>query len=152
VSAYVASSAAVESREQPVRSVRSVRPADSVRALQHALYRAAKADPGRRFHALRDKIYRRDPGDAVPLRGAGAHASISPAVPCRTPSAQLNEHFNHSAKVDCVKVYLNSPCQVHLGQAHSSSGARDKLSHGVGWARFDSRRQTTCQRNDRSPI
>jgi RNA-directed DNA polymerase len=28
--------------------------------LQHALYRAAKADPGRRFHSLRDKIYRRD--------------------------------------------------------------------------------------------
>jgi retron-type reverse transcriptase len=26
----------------------------------HALYRAAKADPGRRFHALQDKIYRRD--------------------------------------------------------------------------------------------
>jgi RNA-directed DNA polymerase len=33
---------------------------DPVRAWQHALYRAAKADPGRRFHALRDKIYRRD--------------------------------------------------------------------------------------------
>jgi len=33
---------------------------DPVRALQHALYRAAKADPTRRFHALRDKIYRRD--------------------------------------------------------------------------------------------
>jgi group II intron reverse transcriptase/maturase len=33
---------------------------DSVRALQHALYRAAKADPGRRFHALSDKVYRRD--------------------------------------------------------------------------------------------
>jgi RNA-directed DNA polymerase len=33
---------------------------DPVRALQHALYRAAKADPERRFHALRDKIYRRD--------------------------------------------------------------------------------------------
>jgi len=31
-----------------------------VRALQHALYRAAKADPGRRFHSLRDKVYRRD--------------------------------------------------------------------------------------------
>jgi len=39
-----------------VGSVRS----DPVRALQHALYRAAKADPGRRFHALWDKIYRRD--------------------------------------------------------------------------------------------
>jgi group II intron reverse transcriptase/maturase len=33
---------------------------DPVRALQHALYRAAKADPGRRFHALWDKVYRRD--------------------------------------------------------------------------------------------
>ena len=33
---------------------------DPVRALQHALYRAAKADPGRRFHALSDKVYRRD--------------------------------------------------------------------------------------------
>jgi RNA-directed DNA polymerase len=28
--------------------------------LQHALYRAAKADPGRRFHALHDKVCRRD--------------------------------------------------------------------------------------------
>jgi len=35
-------------------------PADPVRALQHTLYRAAKADPGRRFHALWDKVYRRD--------------------------------------------------------------------------------------------
>jgi group II intron reverse transcriptase/maturase len=33
---------------------------DPVRALQHALYRAAKADPRRRFHALRDKVFRRD--------------------------------------------------------------------------------------------
>ena len=49
MSAVVASSAAVGSV-----------PADPVRALQHTLYRAAKADPGRRFHALQDKIYRRD--------------------------------------------------------------------------------------------
>ena len=42
-------------------------PADSgrsslgkVRALQHTLYRAAKADPGRRFHALWDKVWCRD--------------------------------------------------------------------------------------------
>jgi group II intron reverse transcriptase/maturase len=33
---------------------------DPVRALQHTLYRSAKADPERRFHALRDKVYRRD--------------------------------------------------------------------------------------------
>src|ERR671935_947840 len=33
---------------------------DKVRGLQRTLYRAAKADPGRRFHALYDKVYRRD--------------------------------------------------------------------------------------------
>ena len=41
MSAVLASSAAVGSA-----------PADPVRALQHALDRAAKADPGRRFHAF----------------------------------------------------------------------------------------------------
>ncbi len=48
MSADLASSAAVGSISDPVR------------ALQHALYRSAKADTGRRFHALRDKVYRRD--------------------------------------------------------------------------------------------
>jgi RNA-directed DNA polymerase len=33
---------------------------DRVRELQRALYRAAKADPERRFHALYDKVDRRD--------------------------------------------------------------------------------------------
>jgi hypothetical protein len=33
---------------------------DRVRALQHALYRAAKADPTRRFYTLFDKVYRSD--------------------------------------------------------------------------------------------
>ena len=33
---------------------------DKVRELQRTLYRAAKADPGDRFHALYDKVYRRD--------------------------------------------------------------------------------------------
>jgi RNA-directed DNA polymerase len=35
-------------------------PRDKVRELQRTLYRAAKADPERRFHALYDKVYRRD--------------------------------------------------------------------------------------------
>ncbi len=48
MSAVVASSAAKGSVVDPVR------------ALQHSLYRSAKADPGRRIHALRDKVYRRD--------------------------------------------------------------------------------------------
>ena len=33
---------------------------DRVRELQRTLYRAAKAVPGRRFHALYDKVYRSD--------------------------------------------------------------------------------------------
>jgi RNA-directed DNA polymerase len=56
VSADSASSAAVGSISDPVR------------ALQHALYRSAKADSGRRFHALHDKVYRRD----VMLRAWGS--------------------------------------------------------------------------------
>jgi len=41
-------------------AVRGSSPRDRVRALQHSLYREAKADPGRRFHALMDKVYRRE--------------------------------------------------------------------------------------------
>ncbi|MFY9263853.1 MAG: hypothetical protein WAO61_00255 [Solirubrobacterales bacterium] len=33
---------------------------DKTRELQRTLYRAAKADPQRRFHALYDKVHRRD--------------------------------------------------------------------------------------------
>ena len=33
---------------------------DKVRELRRTLYRAAKTDPGRRFHALYDKVSRRD--------------------------------------------------------------------------------------------
>lgn len=33
---------------------------DKVRELQRTLYRVAKEDPGRRFHALYDKVSRRD--------------------------------------------------------------------------------------------
>lgn len=55
----LASSAAVGSRSTSA-VVPSGEMDDPVRALQHALYRAAKADPGRRFHALSDKVSRRD--------------------------------------------------------------------------------------------
>jgi RNA-directed DNA polymerase len=39
---------------------RTTKKQDKVRELQRTLYRAAKADPGRRFHALYDKVHRRD--------------------------------------------------------------------------------------------
>jgi RNA-directed DNA polymerase len=42
--------------------------------LQRALYRAAKADPGRRFHALFDKVCRED----VLWRGWVAVRALNP--------------------------------------------------------------------------
>ena len=41
-------------------TVASTTEQDKVQILQRTLYRTAKADPGRRFHALHDKVYRRD--------------------------------------------------------------------------------------------
>ena len=59
MSADLASSTAVGSWTTPAVAPPG-KPDDPVRALQHALYRTAKADPGRRFHALHDKVWRRD--------------------------------------------------------------------------------------------
>lgn len=50
-------------RDESARRARSVRRdegVDAVQALQRVLYRSAKQDPGRRFHALYDKLARRD--------------------------------------------------------------------------------------------
>src|ERR671937_1235576 len=57
---------------------------DKVRELQRTLYRAAKAEPGRRFHALYDKVYRRDVlerawGQVRANRGAAGIDRITPA-------------------------------------------------------------------------
>src|SRR3972149_11176851 len=55
------SSTRLACRERPVSAlVASPTEQDRVRELQRALYRAAKADPRRRFHALYDKLSRRD--------------------------------------------------------------------------------------------
>lgn len=50
-------------RDESARRARSVRRdegVDAFQALQRVLYRSAKQDPGRRFHALYDKLTRRD--------------------------------------------------------------------------------------------
>lgn len=51
---------------------------ERVRELQRTLYRAAKAEPGRRFHALYDKVYRRDVMEQawVQVRRNGGAAGI----------------------------------------------------------------------------
>jgi hypothetical protein len=97
VSATVENSADVDIRDVP---------ADPVRALRHALYRAAKGRSGRRFHALMDKVLRSDvlwrawvmvrsnhgaPGIdkitlAEPPEGCLKEVSTGIIHPCRRPS------------------------------------------------------------------
>jgi RNA-directed DNA polymerase len=48
------------SAEQSARTVRQADGLDPVRALQRVLYRSAKQEPERRFHALYDKLTRSD--------------------------------------------------------------------------------------------
>ena len=48
------------SADTSARSVRQATGLDPVRALQRVLYRSAKQDPTRRFHALYDKLARSD--------------------------------------------------------------------------------------------
>ena len=62
---------------------------DKVQVLQRTLYRAAKADPGRRFHALYDKVHRRDVLERawVEVRRNGGASGID-----RTTIADVEEY------------------------------------------------------------
>ena len=48
------------SAETSARTVSATEQVDKVRALQRVLYRSAKQEPHRRFHALYDKVVRSD--------------------------------------------------------------------------------------------
>lgn len=48
------------SADRSARSVSRAEGVDAVRALQRVLYRSAKSDRSRRFHALYDKLARSD--------------------------------------------------------------------------------------------
>ena len=48
------------SAELSARSISEIEGVDAFQALQRVLYRSAKQDPERRFHALYDKLTRRD--------------------------------------------------------------------------------------------
>lgn len=60
-----------------------------VRELQRALYRSAKADPRRRFHALHDKVHRRD---VLERAWAQVRASKGAAGIDQITIAQIEQH------------------------------------------------------------
>jgi hypothetical protein len=88
--------------------------------LQHALYRAAKADPGRRFHALMDKVIRSDvlwrawvmvrgnngaPGiDKVTLAAVEEYGDC----PHGTPPDPAHPFIKHSLSTDGIVVELGT--------------------------------------------
>ena len=85
-------------------------PLDKVRALQHTLYRTAKADPGRRFHALWDKVLRRD----VLWRGWVA--------------VRRNFRYGHSAaRFRTIEQHVHDRLAVFIGRRH-------KRGRGFGWS------------------
>src|ERR1700684_3753658 len=90
-------------------------PADPVRALQHALYRAAKADPGRRFHALHDKIIRSDVlwGAWVAVcRNNGAPGIDKIPLPrVDLPRAFRTAYLQLIYAVDCRSTYPSWACR-----------------------------------------
>jgi hypothetical protein len=112
---------------------------DSVRALQHALYRAAKADPGRRFHALADKVYRRDVLQRawVQVRRNSGAAGIDGKTIAEV------EQYGVSRLLDELATDLKGNCSVALapwGRRHGvkmvGGGCPPTPSHPWHWRPF----------------
>jgi hypothetical protein len=84
------------------RSVRQAEGLDPVRALQRVLYRSAKHDPGRRFHALFDKVARSD----VMVRAWNDVAA------------------NHGALPGCARLTVNGVGEPCAGEPHARFDGR----------------------------
>jgi RNA-directed DNA polymerase len=93
---------------------------DKVRELQRTLYRAAKADPGRQFHALYDKVHRRDVlerawGQVRRNRGAAGIDRVTLADVERYGVARLLDELASDVKAETYRpfparrVYIPKP-------------------------------------------
>ena len=105
-------------------------PSDPVRALQHALYRAAKADPGRRFHALMDKVSRRD----VLWRGWVAVRRNNGAPGIDRITLEEVEEYGVARLLD----ELAGELKEGVSSAPGASGVHPQARHGGAKAAVDS--------------
>ena len=104
---------------------------DKPRQLQRALYRAAKASPTRRFHALYDKVHREDILARAwqELKANAGAAGTDYHTKFQLPSGSPNPNFIVINSIDTADV-ISCPLRVDLPQAAAfemqqpSTGAR----------------------------
>jgi hypothetical protein len=85
---------------------------DQVRELQRTLYRAAKADPGRRFHALYGKVYRGDVLErAWELVRAPGQVAVSPMTPGLNAERTSGQRFGQPDQIASNSRWSNGNSQ-----------------------------------------
>jgi AAA ATPase domain len=118
---------------------------DRVRALQHALYWSAKADPNRRFHSLRDKVYREDILWLEPPRCTSPIAPYGRCAPrggCRPPLGGAHAlpvpPFMALGEAELVQIKgADEPVRAHrllgIGDRHRGVGRAESTLVGRRW-------------------
>src|SRR4051812_28735849 len=107
---------------------------DNVRELQRTLYRAAKADPGRRFHALFDKVVGSDVlerawGQVRRNRGAAGIDRTTIIAVERAPAIRPRADYDLEGLHDRSGLHDRGRAQVRRG---ASAGSVAAVS-AAGW-------------------
>ena len=116
------------------RSVSRAEGVDRVRALQRVLYRCAKQDRGRRFHALFDKVARGDVmerawGEVRQNRGA---AGVDGATIDEIEASGAGEFFDRLAGALRAGSYRARPLRRSISRSRAG-GARPDRSASPRW-------------------
>ena len=121
------------------RSVSHAKGVDRVRALQRVLYRCAKQDRDRRFHALYDKVARSDVlwkawGEVRANRGAPGVDGVTIDDVVRSGVGDfLDELAEQVARRDLPAAAAATGVHPEAGQARPVAAARHSLLWPTGW-------------------